>query len=414
MLRGAVAAFAPYVPISFLRALSGAAVANADVELHDEDLTYDGSVVLTEPGYAGWSVQHGQIVFKGNLHRAEGTIALGQEAQSPLAAGSWTYDLDHSRFDTHLKLKKRLEVAQVALDKDMSEGTLTYADGKLHAMYALGLVYPTHERASIKGTVASDSKVAHIRGSWGTAPYDFTVQLDPLMIRAGKSMYANSGRGKKRFELSDTAKGVRASVDFDFLKKEIARTLKLDGGYSVSGQAQVTTHAMFSSSGRPTLTVDISQGTIKIPTKHNVLQSLTGTFEYDPIKRRLAASDLSLGLYKGVVSSTAAYFDFTSSGQLSYAYVPLTCHNVFISPHKGFFGNFSGYVVAQYLKGRWLCQGSLTLDKAQLRSNLLSSQVQHDLLAATADWTKISILPFSCILAGRLLLRQPSFKRMRT
>ena len=77
---------------------------------------------------------------------------------------------------------------------------------------------------------------------------------------------------------------------------------------------------------------------------------------------------------------------------LVYAHLPCIAHNAFIGWNKDFFGMLSGAVIGVYSEdrkgGHWTCTGALTLDKAHLRSNLLSSQVQKDLLQNSSALAK--------------------------
>ena len=58
-------------------------------------------------------------------------------------------------------------------------------------------------------------------------------------------------------------------------------------------------------------------------------------------------------------------------------------HDLFVSGHKDLFGTLSGGITATLVQGIWRIAGTITVDKAHLDSNLLSSQVQHDLLSAS-------------------------------
>ncbi len=408
---GPVSAFARFVSLSWLSKLTGAAVVSCDLETTRDDSAFAGTIALADPAYAGWGFQKGQISFKGDVHRVSGEASFGSSLQEPLLNGQWSFDVDHDRYEADVQLQQTHEFLGTKLEKGVTKGRILYDDGKLNAQYSLGVMYPSKERVIAQGSLTRVDNELHIKGIWDTAPYDFMVQLDPLKLRSGKSLYAKGpSRGKKRFEVSHAKdQGVKAKIDFDFLK-EIARTFNLDKDYSLSGQAQVMTHASLSSSGNPALKIELSEGTIKIPTKHNILQSLSGTVEYDPAKRRLMVSDLDVGLYKGTVSAPTATFEFSPSGALQYAAVPLKFDNVFMSPHKGFFAHISGNIGARYLKGRWLCEGSIFLDKAQLRSNLLSSQVQNELMSTTGDWAKDVDLAVQVRTQSPLVVKTPFFQ----
>jgi hypothetical protein len=405
---GPIQAFAPYATVpSWVQMVTGSCIIEADARLTHDDMVYEGIAALKDPGYAGWHVSVGSVPFKGSMHSAAGTIVLGEEVSKPIVTGSWQYDFDRAQFEISSSLAQKMELFQIKL-LERTKGSLTYADGKTAARYSGAVSYPSGSQSSIEGSIASDGKEAHIKGMWGQAPYEFTLLLDPFKIRAGQGLYNRRSNGKKRFELHEQNDTIHAKVDFDFLK-EIARSLKLDGGYSVSGQANVATKATFSS-GRPRLELALTDGAIKLPLKHNVLQSVAGVVEYDRVRRRITVTDLAIGLYKGTLSSSSAYFDFTAAGALSYAYVPLRCSQLLVSVDKSFTGTFSGYVVAYYRQGRWMCQGSLTLDKAQLRSNLLSSQVQQDLLMQSAPWTNTIDLALQLQTRGPLVVKTPFFQ----
>ena len=156
-------------------------------------------------------------------------------------------------------------------------------------------------------------------------------------------------------------------------------------GLSSTGQAQLL---LTSAPGKIAAHINAQDTAIKIPSVYNLITHLQGTLAYDYAAGYVEVEDLSIDLHKGRLFVPSARFLVDEAG-LSAAHILLNANGVFVSWNKDFFGTLSGGVTATYAQNRWSCKGLVTLDKAQLQSNLLSSQVQKELLRSTgASWTQ--------------------------
>lgn len=396
-----IVVYVPQASLGTLRNMQGILQGSAHVCIADggNQLSYEGSGKIKDLAYEKIKIGPAAVTFKGNKQHVSGAIDLVQvqsvstkNADAGLATrANWHCDFVTGACESTWMLSKNYgALAKIVIEKEETQARLTYKDGKLSGAYTIALTVDGKKHL-VKGRIESDAVQMKLAGIFNAVPFSMTMKLDPYEVI--HFSYANENGGKTEaksgqkstkgitFEKKDGA--LEGTVDFEYIKEALAHLF----GFQPQGKAHVAIKAQMQTSP---LQVDVllSHASIKVPETHNFIKEAQASLTFDPEQRCLTVKNAKLQLQKGSISSGCATLLFSQAGSLAYAHVPCIAHDAFLSWNKDFYGNLSGAVTSEYTTGKkgphWTCKGSLTLDKAQLRSNLLSSQVQKDLMRSSS------------------------------
>lgn len=118
---------------------------------------------------------------------------------------------------------------------------------------------------------------------------------------------------------------------------------------------------------------------IRIGKTYNLLQKIVAEGIFNPTNRTLYAQ-ATLLFEKGLITVKKALCRFDPDYHLHSVNIPTTFSRLFINQEKDFFGEITGFIRGEYHGGQPLLTGFLLVDKAQLRKNVFSSQVQKSMM----------------------------------
>lgn len=255
--------------------------------------------------------------------------------------------------------------------------TLTATGSTVKAQATLQAQSSRGGKIRISGKVDSDLVRAAVQGTCNGSTYKARCSLFPFEVH--QCSYVS---GDKSIQLDRKNECLQGTINFDMIKDLVllvtGTTLQ---GLPSTGQARVQ---FVSEPGKIAAQVNAQDTAIKIPSLYNLITNVKGRLAYEYATGCVEVEDLSIDLHKGQLLVPSARFSVASDGALHSAHIPLIASGVFVSWNKDFFGTLSGGLTAAYAQNRWSCKGLVTLDKAQLQSNLLSSQVQKELLRSTS------------------------------
>lgn len=387
-VKGPVERFALYLPfIPLLKSLRGNMNGSGHVVMQPGGISYKGVGRVHDLVYEGMKCGETEITFEGDTQRAQGTVTF-KDLQGIAATGTWNYDMKNETSESSFKLTKDCaRIPQYIIEKEGTQAMLTYTQGKLTGCYTLQgkldkkIAASTHaKKMSITGTIDSQTDEALLKGKVDTAPFSARMRLKPFELR--EISYKNGAKKDITFKKNKQGQ-LEGSLELDYVQDLVRHFL----GYQIQGQGTVAIKVNVEKTPYM-LDVSLLDANIKIPETHNFIKEGRATIAIDVPQQCVTIKNAQFQLQKGTVNTGCSTFVFSDGGSLLYAHAPLIANNAYVSWNKDFYGTFSGAVTGIYRSGRWTCTGTLTLDKGHLRSNLLSSQVQKDLLRSSSPLAK--------------------------
>ena len=335
---------------------------------HIQDLVYKG-VALGGSG----------ITVEGTKKQAHGVINL-DDMQGVAASGSWKFDAAHDELSTAWTLvKPYTRIPKCTVKKEGTRALITYKNGTLSGTFSLQGMFDKSfgldKRALLEGTFQKEANELIVNALFNGEPVAMRAQIDPFEITS----FSYKKAQEKGILLVNKQGKLEGTVEFAYIKDALKHFFDLhtegQGKFSVRAHMQTTP-----------LRFDISlmEGSIKIPQVQNMIQEANASLSLDIEKRSLTVKNAQVRLEKGLLTSPLATLLFSHKGSLAYAHLPVTAHDAYVGWDKNFTGMVSGVLTGVYSadkpEGRWLCSGSLSLDKGHMPRNVLSAQVKKDFM----------------------------------
>jgi hypothetical protein len=227
--------------------------------------------------------------------------------------------------------------------------TYTQAHARLHK-----------KEGTIVASGVIDSKTAHIE-----------LELEPAFVIKKCEI---KDKDTVFVQCSGNQKKVQGTINYSFIHSllpDAYKDLQGDGKLNISLQPQ--SEGLVGS-------LSLSEGVIKLPKVYNFINAFNANFNYNFADKRAIISSLVCNLHRGVVTSSRVTAQFDQHYNLSFMHVPLTFDSCFLSWQKDLFAIVSGSLVyRKQLDGPASINGFILADKAQLKGNLLSHELQKSL-----------------------------------
>lgn len=204
--------------------------------------------------------------------------------------------------------------------------------------------------------------------------------------------------GVTQGRLTQKGQQLEGSVSLDVIKKVAQMFTALE----ISGEGSVHIKTRPSSKDL-SFSIELVDGTIKIPTVYNVIQKIKALITLDLANRIVTAQQIDVGLHRGAIRCIEATVQFDETGHCSFAHAPCVLQNCFISWQKNLFGIISGSCLATYKQDNALIKGRFIIERSHLKGNLLSDEFAQQTLSTPKSSGFLS----SCMLDLTFLTRKP-------
>ncbi len=372
---GQLDALADYFPIrGEWKSLHGTGSFEGLVKIVADNVEYEGTAHAEDIDYKGFTLANAMSSVKGTKQSVGGLFTI-DDPRIPLE-GSWSYAIESDELKSHLQLTKPSTIIpQLRIEKKNTSCDLTAKNGHLSLKIAAEAFNRSKEKINIKGSMESDMSQATFKGSINQIGITGSCLLDPLKLL---QITGKDTKGRVILNLHDTGETLSGSGNFEALK-DLLNTLT---GYQLQGTGTLVLKVQTSP-----LKIDVAleKAQIKLPSTYNFITGLKGSLEYDSALNLLKVQDVAVDLHKGRIILPHSCFMFNTAGDLEFAHIPFAFENLFVSWHKDLFATLSGHGTALYNNGRWIYRGIAMIDKATLRGNLLSWQVQKDLVSTSGS-----------------------------
>lgn len=346
----------------------GTGVFTGQVAVHDQGYRYEGTTSLKDVEYRGIQVSQADITLTGDHTGATATIEQAHTGGLWLA-GELTGTFAKGLTGIVRLLKPYDAIAQCVLRK--GRAAIAYDGTKLQADFK-GQGSVLDAPMPIKGRLVTDFSTATLKGTCAGNPLKITANVSPFKV---KNVSLKDPLRISRLAIAETEDGaIKGVVDSVLLKKVV----QVVTGHQLVGDA----HLQVRSDGSR-VTINVEDASLKIPGTYTVIKEVAGTIDFASTDKCVILHDLVITFHKGSAWSSCATIYFAEDGTLVHAHIPLQCKGVLISKEKELFGTLSGGITVEY-DDTWRAKGMLAIENAHLRSNLLSSKVQRELVHASS------------------------------
>jgi hypothetical protein len=145
--------------------------------------------------------------------------------------------------------------------------------------------------------------------------------------------------------------------------------------------------------------VGMDKGTIRLPQTYNFINSFKGLIDVDLHKEHIALSNVSCSLHNGTISCPKGTIWFNSQTQsVPFIHLPIVIDRCLVTAKQDLFAMVSGDVLLMKHESESPhLSGHLMLNRAQLKENLFSGQLQKKLLQAAGSMQETKkAIPLSC------------------
>lgn len=152
-------------------------------------------------------------------------------------------------------------------------------------------------------------------------------------------------------------------------------------GYIMPGKGRFEVHGIYEN-GLLRTKLEMHDANIRLLNTYNLIKEIIAFLAFDFKTQIITAHDVSVLFDKGSVeckkASVHAHFD----GTISYIHAPCILHSLFVNMQKDMFAMLSGNLLFTYKPPEAMLEGSLFIDRAQLKQPIFSQAVQKDLLSS--------------------------------
>lgn len=214
------------------------------------------------------------------------------------------------------------------------------------------------------------------KGTWGSLSYDISCVLDPFILERFSIKEAEA----EHVVLTTTGVGDQAvlesRISYPWFRSLLPDRLKQE----LAGEGTLVLSARGQGSNWLG-TLSLEQGIIKVPQLYNFITALHAAVCINPYDRRMEINDFYCTLHRGALSSKHMTLCLDDRYNLNHVSAPLVIDAMFISWQKDLFALISGVLdITKHGAQPWYVRGTIIADKAQLKGNLFSSDMQRSLL----------------------------------
>lgn len=341
------------------------------VTLGSTGYRYKGQAVIENAQYRGVTLASAHVNLEGDDREVQVAIA-DAEASGIGLKGSLTGRFASKEVSGSLSFAHPYEgIPRCKLEKGRS--TIYYKDDVLKAEFKVDSTLFDSSKLPLRGSLTTDFRTAKIAGNAGGNPVHLEFAWNPFALT--KLSVSDPLHQKRiKFEKAESSEALMGTIDSLVIKKLVTALT----GHQLSGSLEV----QVCKDGQR-IEFSVKDASLKIPGTYTVIKEISGSLAYDFAKRMVKVHDLMVIMHKGFAWSSCATFTFNEQGGVASAHIPVLCKDLLISKQKELFGTISGGITLTNSAGAWRCSGLLMIENAHLRSNLLSSQVQKELMQAT-------------------------------
>ncbi len=273
---------------------------------------------------------------------------------------------------------------QISYDRKIDRLDGTYAMIASHSL--------TDAKIASKGTCSLDDQQSlTAQGTLGSHYYECGASMDTPYISHVKVW------NEKKDEVVDLfydahSKKYKSTIDISIVQELCNAFLHSD----IHGEGKIRCTAS-KENNQLYAHLALDEATIRLPQTYNFMSGAAVNIVGDLAKKRLSFNDLHCTLHNGSITSSQATIWFTDEGQLQFVHAPLLIDRCLVTAKQDLFAVISGnLLLSKKEKNPLFVSGNVMLNRAQLKENLFSQQIQKKLFYAAGSMRESKGVPIEC------------------
>lgn len=331
-------------------------------------------------GWRSFGIDHLQCEIK----RADGTwdtLLHVHDALLGKLQGTGTWDEKKQKGNLALKNNTRMRFAPfrywTVAPHDISVQAVIDSSGVTGAFGAKAQHEKLDTDVWVRGALRIKDTDFLVTGSVNDKPFEVALDLAPT-VRVRKVVFTDQeGKGLIGIKTGDDEHTtVQGTLTFPFLRLLLLNSM----GYDIQGQGNLHVKGALKDQvvyGQLVL----PDGNIRLASTYNFVQQARIPLRLDLARRHCTLTGAHINLHKGTIACQKGTVQYNDQATITFAHIPLLLNKVFLNVGKDMFAVVSGYVVLEQRPHAIpVLRGTIMIDRAQLKRNILSGNVQSSLL----------------------------------
>ena len=255
--------------------------------------------------------------------------------------------------------------------------------GNVHGSYDVLVMHEKLcEKKRSSGRFAINDGNLVVNSVFDDIEYEIKCRLYPEFMfekfegrKKNKTVFAFKRAAKKQTAFEGT---IAFALLQDMVPKMCKQCFAQDDNVLVSGSLQ---------DNKICVDLAIKNVCMRIPNIYNIVQDVHALCLIDIHDKKIVLKDIDVSLYEGSISCKQATLFFDDIGTCSFVHVPLMLHDVMFSWDRGIYSLMSGriFLNKKNIGHPFHVEGTLVLQKAELKENLFSNEFKELLVGGLFD-----------------------------
>ena len=341
-----------------------------------------GHILLQEVTAADTSIGSlGQCTFEKTKNKWRGTL-YGQRKSGITCSGSWQFDQSAGNGSMQIANNTALFItpsSQWCIPAHAGEFICSFdSSAHIDGTFKCSAQH-TKLRTTLdtKGSLKSSNGSYTINGTIGKNEYSADLSLFP---QAHLTYFTCSDPNNKPLVSlqsdADQQQALTGTVNFNCIRE----ALNVFCSYDLQGEGVFKTNILKNNTGFD-VSLQLIDGTIRIPQTYNFINGLCAQFSADIAHRNITMNNMRCQLHKGTLESNHASLYATDDGSIAFACTPIIFNDCLLNIQKDLFATVSGHLLLQQSQyGIPTLKGIVILDQSQLNENIFSHNAQQSLM----------------------------------
>jgi hypothetical protein len=347
-----------------------------------------GHVAFDDVGYRNYPLRIG---IKSSFVRENSAWSGDAQLQDPLGTnyeGSWNWHETEKNGAVALSNTSPIHVPkaqywQVAPQKCQLQLQVRDPQHILGSYSCLAHNTVLSDTIDTSGTIACDDQVINLFGLFNEKPY--TITGDCKKFPYLKRVVYGTAEDKAHLSIVHAPHketGFSGNISVGLIRAFVAQLTD----YNVQGEGMAHIDAFIDEHDIIKTHIKLENATVRLPQTYNFINGLDAHIDYDVAQRSLRLHDLLCTMYSGSFSVERAVCTFDEAWRPSFVHMPMLLDHCLLNMKKDLFAMISGHALLEKRDQDFpMLRGRIIVDRAQLKENVLSQDLQKKIRAFTGS-----------------------------
>ncbi|HLE76352.1 MAG TPA: translocation/assembly module TamB domain-containing protein [Candidatus Babeliales bacterium] len=263
----------------------------------------------------------------------------------------------------------------------------------LDATYKILASHATnHTTIASSGACSIDAqRTINVQGTLGSYRYECAASLADTILSQLR-VWDAAHRQTAHVSYDAVHKKYHSMIDFSVMHALCDAFLQ----YDLHGEGTICADG-YKKGDTVCLTAHLNDATIRLPQTYNFISGATVSIVGDVQNKRVWFNDLSCVLHSGSITSRQGVVWLSDDGALQFMHIPFMIDRCLVTAKQDLFAVLSGnLLLSKKSADAAVISGNLMINRAQLKENLFSQQLQKKLLSAASSMRGHKEIPMMC------------------